>query len=72
MQSLGQAVTAKNISIRFEIEGDKVVSLVDVKKSLKPIYADTVKGKGVFYVRVGNTTRILAGNELVEYVNQHF
>ena len=72
MSSIGDAVVAKNVSIRFETESDKVVCLVDVKKALKPSYAVSTKGKGIFYIRVGNTTRTLSGNELVEYVNQHY
>jgi predicted HTH transcriptional regulator len=49
-----------------------VVCLIDVKKSSSPVYADTIKGKETFYIRVGNTTRILTGAEMVKYAKDHF
>ncbi|WP_223426891.1 GmrSD restriction endonuclease domain-containing protein [Tateyamaria pelophila] len=72
MNAIGQAVVAKNTSIRFELAEDSVVCLIDVSPSSSPVYADTVKGKELFYVRIGNTTRILSGSEMVEYINSHF
>jgi hypothetical protein len=70
--AIGGAPVSKYIGIRFEAVDDKLVCLVDVKKSSSPIYADTAKGKGLFYVRVVNTTRILAGPEIPDYTNDHF
>jgi hypothetical protein len=72
MNSIGQAPVAKHTSIRFETVGDHVVCLIDVTPSSAPVYADTVKGKEVFYVRVGNTTRILSGAEMVDYIGHRF
>lgn len=72
MNAIGQAVVARNTSIRFELAEDRVVCLIDVSPSSSPVYADTVKGKELFYVRVGNTTRILSGSEMVEYISSHF
>lgn len=72
MSSIGQAPVAKHASVRFETVGDHVVCLVDVSPSSAPVYADTVKGKEVFYVRVGNTTRILSGAEMVDYIGHRF
>lgn len=72
MHSIGEAATAKLIQIRFETVGGEVACLVDVKPSSSAVYAKTTKGDNVFYVRVGNTTRILEGPELVEYVAGHW
>ena len=72
MNAIGQAVVAKGVNIRFETVEDVVVCLIDVKKSSSPVYADTIKGKETFYVRVGNTTRILNGAEMVKYIEKHF
>lgn len=70
--SLGGAPVSKYVNIRFETVNDKLVCLVDVKKSSTPIYADTVKGKGLFYVRTVNTTRMLNPPEIPNYTNDHF
>jgi hypothetical protein len=72
MTSIGQAPVASLVSIRFEAVGDHVVCLIDVLPSSSPVYADTIKGKDTFYVRVGNTTRILSGSEMVEYTKRRF
>ncbi|WP_108389261.1 GmrSD restriction endonuclease domain-containing protein [Yoonia sediminilitoris] len=72
MNAMGQSVVAKGVNIRFETVDDCVMCLVDVRKSSSPVYADTIKGKETFYVRVGNTTRILAGAEMVKYSKDHF
>ena len=70
--TIGQSSVAKNVGIRFETLEEQVVCLVDVLQSPTPVYADTVKGKEVFYVRVGNSTRILEGSQMVSYIDQHF
>lgn len=72
MTSLGQAPVAKHVGIRFETVEDHVVCLVDVLPSTTPVFADTVKGNEVFYVRVGNTTRILTGPDMVDYSKHRF
>ena len=72
MSSIGDAAVAKYVNIRFESSEDNLVCLIDVLASPAPVYADTVKGKDVFYVRVGNTTRALTGQEMVLYVKAHF
>jgi hypothetical protein len=72
MNAVGQAMVAKNVSIRFEPIDEQVVCLVDVSKAARAVYAKTTKGEDVFYVRVGNTTRILSGAEMVSYVKDHF
>jgi predicted HTH transcriptional regulator len=72
MNSIGQSSAAKNVRIRFETVEDNVVCLVDVLPSNKPVYANTVKGKEVFYIRYENTTRVLAGAEMVAYIEERF
>lgn len=72
IHALGGAHVSKYVNIRFETVDDKLVCLVDVKKSSVPIYANTFKGDGIFYVRTVNTTRILTPPEIPDYTNDHF
>ena len=72
MTAMGHSNVAKHVGIRFEAVEDHVVCLVDVSPSTSPVYADTMKGKEVFYVRVGNSTRIFTGSEMVDYISGHF
>ncbi len=62
------AVPASKCKTRFEHVDGKTVCLVDVEAGARPTYADSDKGKGVFFVRHGNTTRQLDTKETVEYV----
>lgn len=71
INSMG-TVAAGRCTVRFEQVGGKDVCLVDVSPSAKPVYADTEKGKGVFFVRAGNTTRNLDTKETVEYVEDRW
>ena len=72
MNTIGEACVAQNVNIRFETIDDKVVCLIDVEKSIAAVFANTTKGKEVFYVRVGNSTRILSGSEMMSYIDNHF
>lgn len=72
VNAIDSAPVAKYVNIRFEAVNDKLICLVDVKKSSSPIYTDSVKGKDLFYVRVINTTRILSGPEIPDYTRDHF
>jgi predicted HTH transcriptional regulator len=65
-------VAATRCKTRFETVGDKVVSLVDVEAASKPVYATGEKGKAAFYVRAGNTTRLLDTKETVEYIQDRW
>lgn len=69
--ALGGAA-ALNTSIRFEAVEGLNVCLVDVAPAASPVFADTVKGKHVFYVRNNNSTRVLEGAELYAYLKQRF
>jgi hypothetical protein len=66
------AVPVHRCRIRIEHVGDTKVCLVDVLPSSKPVYAETDKGKGLFYVRAANTTRQLDHQETVEYVKERW
>lgn len=69
--AIGGVVTAR-CRVRFEnVEGHDVC-LVDVERGIKPTYADSDKGKGLFFVRAGNTTRQLDTKETVDYVEDRF
>ena len=72
LNSIGKANVANYVSIRFDNKEDKVICLVDVIPSPKPVYANTYKGKEVFYARVENSTRIFEGAELTDYVSERF
>ncbi|KLR61146.1 hypothetical protein IMCC26207_109664 [Actinobacteria bacterium IMCC26207] len=65
-------VAAAKCTIRFvDIDG-KVVCLVDVEKSAKPVYANWDKGKNAFFARFHNTTRSLETKETVAYIADRF
>jgi hypothetical protein len=68
--SIGPATLGTKI--RLETVGDLVVCLVDVQPSIKPAFAKTTKGDGVFYVRMNNTTRQLSTPEVIDYVAAHW
>ncbi len=67
ISALGEVAT-KRCKMRFAEFDGTTVAIIDVDRSPKPVYADTDKGKGIFYSRIANTTRIVAGEELVSYV----
>ena len=67
MNKIGKSITANLVQIRYETAGDKVVCLVDVKKSNKKVFANISTGEERFFVRVGNSTRELTGRELLDY-----
>ena len=72
INSIGGGVIGANTSIRIESVGSEVVCLVDVLPSSQPVYAKTTKGNECFYVRVNNTTRMLEGRQIVDYINDHW
>ena len=72
MTSIGKAAVAKHVRIRFEAIDEHVVCLVDVSPSPHEEFANTSKSEHVFYVRVGNSTRILTGPDMVNYIKRRF
>ena len=61
------AFTAPYYRIRFEDIEDKTVCVIDVERSPEPVFI-TIDGSRVFYVRIGNTSRILDHEETLKYV----
>lgn len=63
INTIGGGVVGGLVKSRIEAAGSEVVRLVDVKASSKPVYAKTTMGDKCFYVRSGNSTRMLGGLE---------
>jgi hypothetical protein len=63
------AVPANRCRTRFEKIDGHDVCLIDVDAGLKPTYADSEKGKSLFFIRAGNTTRQLDMQETVDYIS---
>jgi len=70
-RALGGAVAAR-VQIVVERDADASVCLVHVPPSREPVYASVGRGEEVFFVRTNNSTRILAGPELVAYVRDRW
>lgn len=67
--------TAGKVRIRFESSEGKDVCLVSVASSAKPVFARPAESGGKasdFWVRVGNQTKQLHGDELVVYTDDHW
>ena len=65
-------VSASKCTTRFERVDGQTVCLIDVEAGFKPTFADSEKGKSIFFVRHGNTTRQLDNKETVEYVEDRW
>ena len=72
INTIGGGVVCSLVKSRIEAAGSEVVCLVHVKPASKPVYAKTTKGEKCFYVRSGNTTRMLDGPEIVDYVKERW
>lgn len=59
-------------SIRFETIEEATVCLVDCKPANEAVFANTTKGKHVFFVRSNNSSRVLEGDELLKYVSSRW
>jgi hypothetical protein len=67
--------TAGKVRIRFESQNDDDVCVVSVAPAAKPAFAKSTDGgakASEFWVRVGNQTKQLHGDELVEYSEEHW
>lgn len=67
--------TAGKVGIRFEGEDGKDVCLVSISPAAKEVFAKPADGSGKpseFWVRVGNQTKQLHGEELVGYSEDHW
>ena len=68
--------TAGLVSIRFEGGEPREVCLVSVSPSAKPVFAKPEQGRGQapseFWVRIGNATKQLAGQKMMDYQQRHW
>ena len=69
---IGAGIISSFVSLRFETIGSEMVCLVDVKPSNTSVYAKTLKGEHCFFVRMSNTTRLLEGPDIQEYIKNRF
>jgi len=69
-------VTAQTVRIRFHTRQERQVCTITVAASAKPVFAKPAKGSAVggseFWVRIGNATKSLHGEEMLEYQQQHW
>ena len=65
-------VAAAKCRIRFEAIDNKTICMVDVEPSTRPVFANTDKGKSVFFIRTGNATRAIEGEEILTYTQDRF
>lgn len=69
--------TAATVRIAFESIGGQTVCLVRASASGRPVFAKPVKGQpggetSEFWVRIGNQTRQLHGDDMVQYQADHW
>lgn len=69
--------TAVTVSIRFEPIGGHTVCVVRTSASGRPVFARPTKGQGgvetsEFWVRIGNQTRQMHGDDMVQYQSGHW
>jgi hypothetical protein len=68
--------TAQTVRIRFEPAGDKAVCVVSAAASGKPVFSKPAKGSAAegyeFWVRIGNQTKQLHGDDMVDYQRDHW
>lgn len=67
--------TAGIVKIRFEVHGAADVCVVSVAASGKPVFARPIEGgqpASEFWVRIGNATKQLHGDDMVDYQSAHW
>ncbi|MCV7042826.1 hypothetical protein BST36_25730 [Mycolicibacterium moriokaense] len=68
--------SAMTVRIRFENARGQTICVVSVAASGKPVFAKPTKGSGnnaeEFWVRIGNATKQLHGDDMLEYREQHW
>lgn len=63
---------AHRCKVAFEQIDGTTVCRIDVAAGITPTFANTDKGKGIFYKRQGNTTQVLDTKDTVEYISERF
>lgn len=67
--------TAATVRINFEAHAGVAVCVVTVSASAKPVFAKSLEGGGPpseFWVRIGNATKQLHGDHMVDYQTDHW
>ena len=68
--------TAATVRVRFATLDGRQVCVVSVAASGKPVFAKPPKGSptsaGEFWVRTGNATKQLHGDDLLDYKTEHW
>lgn len=67
--------TAATVRIHFEAHAGVAVCVVTVSASAKPVFAKSLEGGGPpseFWVRIGNATKQLHGDHMVDYQTDHW
>ncbi len=67
--------TAGIVRIAFETHEDKQLCVVTVAASGKPVFAKPIDGGGgtsQFWVRIGNATKQIHGDDMVDYQSSHW
>ncbi|MDE0066539.1 MAG: DUF262 domain-containing protein [Acidimicrobiaceae bacterium] len=69
------APTAATVRVHFESHAGADVCVVTVSAAAKPVFAKAVEGGGPpseFWVRIGNATKQLHGDDMVDYQTDHW
>lgn len=68
--------TAQTVRIRFDVTAAQQVCRVAVAPAAKPVFSKAAKGAGSdaseFWVRIGNATKQLHGDDMVTYQRDHW
>lgn len=73
-KAVSDALKRKNevlLQVQFEPWGDREISRVDVMRSVTgPVFLKPKKGDQEFWVRFGNSTKKLTGEEMIDYIRE--
>lgn len=76
INTFGDAFAATKVSLAFPEIDDKELCRVDIKRANKPVFIKLAdKGSAPqekFYVRSGNSSREMIGDQAITYIREHF
>ena len=67
----GEDISAECLRVSFPNASGQAICRIDVNRSSSPVWIDGPE-KGTFYVRSGNSTKRLVGEEQFRYVSEHW
>jgi hypothetical protein len=73
--NFGKVFATNNIKINFETINDNDICVMEIKKSIKPLYVEISENNQKakrFYVRSGNTSQELSIEDINEYISSRF